>query len=297
MFDKLSDFVSPLYGNSLTITENDYINAAKRLNLPEVAIIKAVVEVESNGSGFYNDGRPKILFEAHVFNRLTNGKFLNTPFSKNPSKKIAVAAWDKSNYPSTSQMYDILLEAIALDKEAALKSASWNLMQILGSNYKACGAFDSVESFVASQIINEGKSLEAFSQFVLANRIDDELRIKNWAGFAYVYNGKGYRRNRYDERLAAAYAKHSKIEKRAAPVAPTTSVTVSKRAAFTGVKSFQIKNLQKWLNSNTSLPIRLVEDGNFGRKTDEAVELAVLQHGAPVIRRLLNIIGLNTMPI
>ncbi|AZA64465.1 DUF3380 domain-containing protein [Chryseobacterium carnipullorum] len=59
-----------------TLTEQDYINAAKELGC-EVAAIKAVAEVESRGSGFLSSGEPKILFERHRFYKYTNGKYYN----------------------------------------------------------------------------------------------------------------------------------------------------------------------------------------------------------------------------
>lgn len=47
------------------ITESQYVKCAELLNV-EPAVIKAVAEVESNGEGFFN-GKPKILFEPHIF--------------------------------------------------------------------------------------------------------------------------------------------------------------------------------------------------------------------------------------
>jgi hypothetical protein len=34
------------------------------------------------------------------------------------------------------------------------------------------------------------------------------LKNKNWAAFARGYNGKDYKINKYDQKLAAAYKKH-----------------------------------------------------------------------------------------
>ena len=50
------------------LTIKDYQKAAKELNC-EVAAIRAVAEVESLKGGFLPDGRPKILFERHVFHQ------------------------------------------------------------------------------------------------------------------------------------------------------------------------------------------------------------------------------------
>src|SRR6476619_7249178 len=47
--------------------------------------LRAVLQVETAGSGFMADGRPKILFERHVFHRLTGGQYdLVSPSVSNP---------------------------------------------------------------------------------------------------------------------------------------------------------------------------------------------------------------------
>ena len=48
------------------ITETNIKETATILNC-DSATVKAVMEVESLGSGFLDDGTPKILFEPHVF--------------------------------------------------------------------------------------------------------------------------------------------------------------------------------------------------------------------------------------
>lgn len=53
-----------------TFTAEGIALAAKRLGV-DVPTVRAVAEVESNGVGFLPDGRPKILFERHIFSRLT----------------------------------------------------------------------------------------------------------------------------------------------------------------------------------------------------------------------------------
>ena len=50
---------------------SDFTRAAAALNCEE-ACIKAVAEVESRGGGFLKSGRPKILFEAHIFSKRTH---------------------------------------------------------------------------------------------------------------------------------------------------------------------------------------------------------------------------------
>jgi hypothetical protein len=50
----------------------------------------------------------------------------------------------------------------------------------------------------------------AFCGFIKSNKLDTHLRKHDWARFARGYNGPGYAENKYDEKLARAYAKHSK---------------------------------------------------------------------------------------
>ncbi len=145
--------------NSSRLTDADFSDCALALGC-SVAAIRAVVEVESSGAGFLADGRPKILFEAHLFSRFTGHKY----DSSNP--KISSLKWNRALYSKTGAgEYARLEQAMTLDRTAALKSASWGLFQILGSNYQAAG-FDSVDDFVAAMKESEGKQLKAFSNFV-----------------------------------------------------------------------------------------------------------------------------------
>jgi N-acetylmuramidase len=173
--------------------------AAHRLNLPEDAA-RALVEVEAASSGFDAKGRPKMLFEPHRFYReLGEAK-----------QRIAVNAglayrrWGEKPYPADS--YPRLEAAIKIDRPAALRSASWGLPQILGSNHKAAG-YASVEAMVADFCADEEYHLRAMMAFILSEALDDDLRRLDWAGFARVYNGPAYAKHGYHTKLAAAYAK------------------------------------------------------------------------------------------
>ena len=58
-------------GHPLNDEGMDQICSALGVSEPEVW---AVLTVETHGFGFFKDRRPQILFERHIFHRLTNGK-------------------------------------------------------------------------------------------------------------------------------------------------------------------------------------------------------------------------------
>ena len=98
------------------LTEQDFKNAAKELNC-EIAAIKAVAEVESKSDGFLPTDEPVILFERHIFSKLTKGLFDKShPNISNPTP---------GGYGTVSQQHKRLQAAVALDRNAALMSASW----------------------------------------------------------------------------------------------------------------------------------------------------------------------------
>ena len=191
------------------LTESDFREAAKILNC-DIAAIKAVAEVESSGHGFLSDGRVKILFEGHQFYKHTKGAYAES----HPT--ICYKKWTKQYYTKGPNA-DVrgagelarLEQAMSLEREAALKSASYGKFQIMGFNFSSCD-FADVEEFYAAMQASEGAQLKAFCCFIKANNLDGYLRKHRWASLARGYNGPAYGENKYDKKLAAAYAKYSK---------------------------------------------------------------------------------------
>ncbi len=183
-----------------TITESDLCRNAKRCGT-STAEIETFLDVETKGRGFDSADRPIILFERHWFHKLTKGKYDASHPDISNSKP--------GGYGSSASQYNRFTEAYALDPQAAMKSASWGLGQVMGYNYALAG-YESVDAFVDAMKESEGKQLDAAIEFVLHNHLDDELRNHNWAGFAKGYNGGNYRINNYDQKLATAFAKFSK---------------------------------------------------------------------------------------
>lgn len=188
---------SEFVGDPSPLTDADFERAARRLRT-SVAAVRAIAEVESLDGGCLPDGRPKILFERHWFHRLTEGAWT----ASHPRISSPVPG----GYSGGAREYARLEEAVALDRAAALRSASWGAFQIMGFNHRLAG-YDDIEDFVGAMVADSSRQLDAFIAFIEASGLGDELRRQDWVGFARGYNGRSYRRNRYDEKLAAAHAR------------------------------------------------------------------------------------------
>lgn len=185
-------------GPDYKLTDADVLAAARRMTV-DTAKVWAVWDVESTASPFI-DGRPTILFEPHRFSRATGHQYDKS------HPRISSRTWNKKLYPGSQDgRYKQLLDAVALDVDAGFASASYGGFQILGENYAVCGAADPW-SFAWRQSRTEGDQLEAFVAFVTNNGLLPALRAGDWPSFAAGYNGSAYRLNKYDERLATAYA-------------------------------------------------------------------------------------------
>lgn len=162
----------------------------------------AVLTVETRAFGFLPDRRPLILFERHVFHRLTKGR--------HGAAHADVSSATPGGYVGGAAEYERLGRALALDRAAALESASWGIGQVMGFNCRPAG-FASAEAMVTAAIADEDAQLLAMAAFVRAKGLAGALQRRNWVSFARGYNGADFKKNEYDTRLAAAHAKFSVI--------------------------------------------------------------------------------------
>ncbi len=158
----------------------------------EVAVVKAVAEVESAGKA------GQCLMEPHLFSRYTQGKY-DVSHPQLSSKK-----WNKKLYKTNKSNYET---ALKLDRKACMLSTSYGVYQILGSNFALCRC-DSLEDFVKR--IEAGEDNTLFFNFIKHRGLVQYLKNKEWDKFAALYNGPSYKQNKYAEKLAKAYAKFSK---------------------------------------------------------------------------------------
>jgi N-acetylmuramidase len=187
---------------SKALTWQDFEDAAVALDC-DISAIRAVCQVEAPKGGFNPDGSVSTLFEGHKFYKYTNGAYAES----HPT--LCFKTWTKAHYGKTWQQEQARLhQAIALDRYAAFRSASWGKFQIMGFNYAMVG-FNSANEFVEAMDKDERTQLLAFVEFVKKSGLTAALRNHDWATFARGYNGAGYAQNAYDVKLASAYAKFS----------------------------------------------------------------------------------------
>ncbi len=177
---KLTDYDIPRIAHTILVGEDE---------------IHAVLDVESKGYGFDKNGVIH-LFEEHIFYRQLPKPLRQAAVDKG----LAYPRWRK-NY---NHNHATFLQAYKYHPEAALMACSWGLGQVMGFNFRLAG-YDTVQQMVADFAEGEAAQLEAMIEFIKSANLDDELRTHDWAGFARGYNGKGYRKNRYDTRLRARY--------------------------------------------------------------------------------------------
>ncbi|MGK6352094.1 N-acetylmuramidase domain-containing protein [Parapedobacter sp. DT-150] len=249
------------------LKESDITNLADRLGL-DVAVVKAVNEVESSGRGFNADGNPKILFEGHVFWRELKDRGIDPRQYLTGNENVLYNTWTKQHYKGGKGEYERLEKAINIAgdnskvAEAAYASASWGLFQIMGFHYKALG-YANILEFVGAMQLNEGQHLEAFGRFLEVNGLVSLLKDKQWAAFAKRYNGAQYAENQYDVKLKAAYDKHAAAER---PVPTGELPATVLRKGDSGAAVRELQTLLKELD----YPVEVT--GVFDAKTDKAVK-------------------------
>jgi hypothetical protein len=181
--------------SAAAVTEAEIAAFADRLGC-EVKQLRAVSMVESGGAAFDTKGRPKILFERHLFHRLTNGAWSVCGFSNPKGGGYADDSWEK------------LSQAACRNERAAFSSASWGKFQVLGMHWLAL-EYPSPIEMAHSTVTSEAAHYEMLARYIeknglrpaLAKLSTDPLSCRD---FAAGYNGPGYRKFDYDVKLARA---------------------------------------------------------------------------------------------
>ncbi|MBD0361060.1 MAG: DUF3380 domain-containing protein, partial [Nitrososphaeraceae archaeon] len=182
------------------------------------ATAAAVLFVESSGSAFGPDGRMIIRFEACAFYDIWGNKH-PTEFSKyfeceRPNDKFRPSSKDQfADYHGDHlKEWRVFEFARNLDEEAAMKSISMGLAQIMGFNYDKVG-YRSVKEMFDNMSSGAKSQLDAFF-LGLSNKNNnsgkpclDALKTNNYMAFAGCYNaaGQDYLYGSQITRAVAAY--------------------------------------------------------------------------------------------
>jgi len=156
----------------------------------------SVANVESSGSGYDSNGRPKILFERHKFHQITGGEFSTTSYSNSSAGGYNEDSWDK------------LTNAICTGEiDPAFKSASWGKFQIMGFWYPHMG-FTSALEMAFSTTKSEYHHYYLLVGYIRLAGLLPELRQistdpDDCRPFASGYNGSNYAEGGYHTKIAA----------------------------------------------------------------------------------------------
>lgn len=158
--------------------------------------LRAVAKVESSGSGFDRQGRPKILYERHLFHRMTDGRWSVSSFSNPAGGGYSQDSWAKLN------------AAAGKDPDAAFSACSWGKFQVLGLHWSKLG-YASPFALAKATTESEANHYLLLVQYVRTFGLAEAMRAlstdpEDCRAFAAGYNGPAYRRFNYHAKLAEA---------------------------------------------------------------------------------------------
>lgn len=262
---------------------------AKDLDVEPAALL-AVAEVESAGvTSWKVDGQnlPAIRFEGHYFYKLLKGKQRDAAVAAGLANPKAGAIRNPSSY---SARYALLGRATDIDPAAAIESTSWGLGQVMGVHWRKLG-YASAEALMKAAKSGVAGQVELMSRYIEKFGLKDELRGKKWAAFAKAYNGRAYKANRYDTKMAEAYRRWvkagandaSRATEMATEGADSPVLAIQKdlkrlgyyKGALDGKEGYlTVKAVKAFQRANG-----LVADGKYGKMTDEAMNRALTKRG------------------
>ncbi|WP_315734144.1 N-acetylmuramidase domain-containing protein [Bradyrhizobium sp. SZCCHNR1093] len=249
--------------------------AATKAGIERPALL-ALVEVETSGHPFEQDGRtPALLYERHVAWRMAAAvsRALQSAFAR---AGFAIPKWSKAtqykDQGTSAGRLALIAKARAVNEEVANQSASWGLGQTMGFLHAELG-FASACAMVEHMTGNVAGQIECMIGELRRKGLIDELNAHAWARVALGYNGKGYRANNYDVRLADAYKRWVRKLAGGAVVAPDD-------VPADDIRAVQIK-LRKLGYAAVGNP-----DGRFGVKTVGALSAFQAHEGLPVTGKL-----------
>lgn len=254
---------------------------AKRLNVEPEALL-AVAQVESAGVPIWNTSsgpKPPIRFEGHYFYRRLSGNKLKQAISQGLASPKAGAVKNPNGFEAR---YALLERARKIDIDAANESTSWGLGQVMGTHWQKLG-YSSVAALVTKALSGIDGQIEIMAKYIEKFGLVDELQAKGWQSFADQYNGPASRKNRYSQKIAAAYTTYKNIKTSSPSVVAAegdeTVKVIQRDMKKLGYFNGPINGKYGPLTTNAVRKFQtehgLVADGKYGKMTDDAVDKAV----------------------
>jgi hypothetical protein len=165
-------------------------------------VLRAIIEVETGGKGFADNGKLLIQFEPKWFKR-------EAPYA--PSGK-----WSVNKVDVQSREWEAFNDAYAKNANAAMSATSIGLPQIMGFHWATLG-YPSVGAMWDDFKTGLPAQIKALVRFIQTDaKLARAVAQKDWHLIASIYNGAGYAelaarigREPYNISLRKAYEKYS----------------------------------------------------------------------------------------
>jgi hypothetical protein len=158
--------------------------------------LTSIIQVESGQHGFDPvTGKIIIQFEPAWFMREY----------KDWRAETRHTTWKKNKVRNQHSEWKAFNDAFSLNADAAMKSTSIGMMQLMGFHYAETGFKTVGEMWDFAKESEHNQVLLAIKWIKTVAPLDLAIKNKDWQKIAYYYNGENYRAYRYDTRLLSAY--------------------------------------------------------------------------------------------
>ena len=187
--------------------KNILLGISKELDV-DPDVLWAIVSIESTGAFEIGGGKIPILLERHKVYKFYKEKHgrdrARILYKEHPD----ICNPNSGGYGRYRDQYKRLAKAIRFaGGEIAHLSTSFGAFQIMGFNYVDCG-FDSAsemsDAFHANPEKEQIKGFLTFCKNYRKGELLQAMKEKNFHRVAYLYNGSGYKKNKYAQRMYTA---------------------------------------------------------------------------------------------
>ena len=193
--------------NAKAITQEEKMLIAQSLGESTTKRIDAVAKVESAGSGWFNNGLVKILYERHYFYKFVLKSISWLSFGQLAAPGSGGYTVDVDNN-CINDNWDKLAAAVCINPDGALQSVSIGSFQVMGKWYKECGYSHPLDMLWDARN-SEYAHWKMLAGFIKANNLIGAFKKistnpDDCVSFVKAYNGPAWKKNDYANKLAKA---------------------------------------------------------------------------------------------